>query len=258
MVPRVWQDLKFWLSEKVFFGKCAYCEWPLGRSFGAADHYRPKSRVTIREAGQSIVVLDGSGRPHKGYYWLAYRWENLLPSCDRCNTGEGKVDQFPVDGHRIFDAQSLSDPASISEIDAFEVPQLINPYFDDPSDHLRFGLEGVIAGRTDRGRITILVCQLDEAKIEAARKAIQEVVQSAVADAYYQAAMGRMALPDALNQVREKYAGKSAGLSAAAEFALIRFIERLNINLTDVHWGSANSRDASHNPPTTRVPRAGM
>jgi hypothetical protein len=42
---------------------------------------------------------------HPGYYWLAYEWTNLLPSCYDCNSfrrhgtmkaGPGKNERFPV------------------------------------------------------------------------------------------------------------------------------------------------------------------
>ena len=59
--------------EKLFHDKCAYCE---GKSIGQADwdveHFRPKGSVAERD-------------DHPGYYWLAYEWENLYPSCKHCN-----------------------------------------------------------------------------------------------------------------------------------------------------------------------------
>src|SRR5437868_988560 len=51
----------------LFHNKCAYCE----SSYAATqpmdvEHYRPKGGV--------------EGEAHEGYWWLASRWNNLLPS----------------------------------------------------------------------------------------------------------------------------------------------------------------------------------
>lgn len=54
---------------ELFHYKCAYCESRIEKC--EVEHYRPKGRV------------DGSAHP--GYYWLAYEWENLYPSCESCN-----------------------------------------------------------------------------------------------------------------------------------------------------------------------------
>ena len=59
--------------EKLFFDKCAYCEWkPTGGSDWDVEHYRPKGRVYENEH-------------HPGYYWLVYTWNNLFLSCTHCN-----------------------------------------------------------------------------------------------------------------------------------------------------------------------------
>ena len=87
----IWGELKDWLLEHFFNGKCAYCETFIGpRFFGDAEHYRPKGRVTVRRAAVEI-----KGRPHPGYYWLAYHWKNLVPACQYCNT-VGKGTEFPI------------------------------------------------------------------------------------------------------------------------------------------------------------------
>src|SRR5712691_15858 len=94
-----------------FHGKCAYCESFIAADQpGDLDHFRPKGKVTNSDH-QSIMIQDEQGHamPHPGYYWLAYDWRNLLPSCEDCNrpstqkTGGqliGKWDQFPVKGIR--------------------------------------------------------------------------------------------------------------------------------------------------------------
>ena len=57
--------------EKLFHFKCAYCESSIANQDWDVEHFRPKGRVAEREK-------------HTGYYWLAYEWTNLYPSC----TGE--------------------------------------------------------------------------------------------------------------------------------------------------------------------------
>jgi uncharacterized protein (TIGR02646 family) len=59
--------------EKLFHGKCAYCETFYSASAPVdVEHYRPKGAVAeLKE--------------HPGYWWVAMDWENLLPSCIDCN-----------------------------------------------------------------------------------------------------------------------------------------------------------------------------
>src|SRR5258707_9682786 len=79
---QIWKDLKDWLLVNVFYRKCAYCEFDyLPAAYGDAEHYRPKGQVSIDGA---IVHIDG--KPHPGYYWLAYHWKNIVPSCEKCNS----------------------------------------------------------------------------------------------------------------------------------------------------------------------------
>ena len=71
----------------LFNGKCAFCETPIREGMhGDVEHFRPKGGV-IEEDGSKAKYLDKKGveRDHPGYYWLAYDWRNLLPSCQLCN-----------------------------------------------------------------------------------------------------------------------------------------------------------------------------
>lgn len=59
--------------EKIFHGKCAYCESAYGRTQPVdVEHFRPKAKIDGAEG-------------HSGYWWLAMEWTNLLPSCIDCN-----------------------------------------------------------------------------------------------------------------------------------------------------------------------------
>jgi len=121
--------------NKLFNNKCAYCEGSY-RATSPTDieHFRPKGRVNNTTG-------------HKGYWWLASTWSNLLASCILCNreqynelfditaTGfdprlikSGKVDHFPLAGpYRAY-----------TETDDLmqEDPLLIDPSQRDPSDYL--------------------------------------------------------------------------------------------------------------------------
>jgi uncharacterized protein (TIGR02646 family) len=115
--------------ERLFNGKCAYCEWRYGGgSYFEVDHYRPK----------------------KHYYWLAAEWANLLPACKRCNNG--KLSVFP-----------LADPkrqARAKGEERREKPLLLNPSDKRirPGDHLCFDpSDGAIRPAIDgRGRASKL------------------------------------------------------------------------------------------------------
>lgn len=149
--------------EELFHNKCAYCERPLPDDFDV-EHYRPKGRVA-------------ENQDHPGYYWLAYTWTNLLPSCGPCNqrrkdkpiwgdlryanTG-GKSDQFP-----LFDeAKRSMDPKGNI---ATEEPLLLDPCVDNPEDCIRYLIDGEITGENDRGNATIRICNLKRRRRRIAR-----------------------------------------------------------------------------------------
>lgn len=172
----IWGQLKYWLLDNVFHGKCAYCEIHIerGRQSGDAEHYRPKGAVNRRVEGRRglpkvrVKAPDGTEIDHPGYFWLAYNWRNLLPSCRRCNAEEGKKNQFPVAEDRHIFMVALTDaevaqidptPLSCStadgyyflpptELDRLEDPLLLHPYWgEDPRHHLRFGTKGIEAAK---------------------------------------------------------------------------------------------------------------
>lgn len=115
--------------------KCAYCDTPTKViSFGDVEHFRPKSK----------------------YWWLAYCYENYLPSCTSCNQ-LFKSDNFPILSSKMKspsvtsktpDAQleklaPLINPDPLDEIKGMKWKEfakrhksekafLINPYYEDP------------------------------------------------------------------------------------------------------------------------------
>ncbi|MCG7927988.1 MAG: hypothetical protein JAY67_20910 [Candidatus Thiodiazotropha taylori] len=129
--------------DMMFHGKCAYCE----SSYRAVDsrdveHFRPKGKVKEAPSG------------NLGYWWLAAKWTNLLPSCPPCNQrrkqirfesgmtleeleqvlqkkpkeSSGKTSSFPLADMNWVTSEEQS-------LDA-EDPLLINPCDQEPADFL--------------------------------------------------------------------------------------------------------------------------
>lgn len=99
--------------------KCCYCE---KKVFGGQlEHYRPKA------AWQQSI---GSKKYQPGYYWLAYKWENMLISCSDCNQSGQKGILFPVFG--LIRAKIHTDDC------AMENPVIINPAEEDPTLYISF------------------------------------------------------------------------------------------------------------------------
>ena len=152
--------------EALFHWKCAYCERPLPEQWDV-EHYRPKGRVAER-AG------------HPGYYWLAYAWENLLPSCTHCNqrrkdkpiwgdlnmkASGGKLDQFPLEDESSRAMAHTDDVAQ-------EKPLLLNPCEDDPEQFLGYDPAGQVfaVSSGDRGGATIDICHLKRRRLARPRE----------------------------------------------------------------------------------------
>jgi 5-methylcytosine-specific restriction endonuclease McrA len=168
---------KYFISKNApFYGRCAYCEAPIADfQFGDIEHFRPKKGV--KDADGKIIyfkddrgdkILDKAGKPipHSGYYWLAYEWTNLLPTCQVCNRPKNTC--FPVIGNH---AQSPGDEAK-------EQPLLINPISDrpddDPEKHLAVDPEtGTMfaLNNSDRGLMCIKIFNLNQRdQLKKARK----------------------------------------------------------------------------------------
>ena len=140
--------------------KCCYCESQFrGTSYGAVEHFRPKGAVRM---GHGMPTL------HPGYYWLAYVWENLLVSCEVCNTNKGTL--FPlVDESKR--ARSHHDPVDD------EAPVFVDPASEDPAVHMQFR-RAEIVHLTDRGLRTIEGMALRRSELEEARAKHLKLVEA--------------------------------------------------------------------------------
>ncbi len=178
---KIWSELKAWLLEYVFNGKCAYCESKLNSTdYGDADHYRPKNRVSIQQ-GNGNMVISKDGIKHPGYFWIAYNWKNLFPSCKRCNT-ERKLDLFPVENEHVFNpdvCENLDVDEICDVLDKIEKPLLLNPYRGGelhPRNHLYFDKYGVVSAKNESkaGKASIDIYKLGRPELVEERRDAQK------------------------------------------------------------------------------------
>ena len=133
--------------------KCCYCESKFGAtSYGAVEHFRPKGAL---QQGQ------GWNREYPGYYWLAYSWNNLLVSCERCNTSHKRF-LFPLAN------PGLRARCHHDDLDA-EDPLFVDPAREDPRRHVRFR-GSAVEPLTERGRETVRGLGLRRNDLEEARR----------------------------------------------------------------------------------------
>lgn len=157
--------------EELFHNKCAYCYGPLPETWDV-EHFRPKGRIA-------------KNNDHPGYYWLAYTWANLLPSCVHCNrrrkdkpvwgdlrygTTGGKYDQFPL----VDENKRAMSPGDCL---ASEDHLLLDPCNDNPEKHIVYLVNGDIAGIDDYGNATIHICHLKRRRL---RKKREEIIRDII------------------------------------------------------------------------------
>ena len=141
-------------------GKCAHCETPIEFPGNASlDRFRPKA---------GALGIDGVYSTEH-YWWLAYVWENILPTCSKCNKFKGG--KFPVEGPR---ARAGTELAAIGG----ERKLLVDPFVDDPAKHLDFLDDGTILPRTSIGDVTIATLQLNRAELVESRYAQAQTIRS--------------------------------------------------------------------------------
>ena len=139
----------------VTHGKCVYCETALGGGqLGDLEHHRPKS-------GASEVNGRGS---FDHYGWLAAEWRNLLIVCAACN--QSKRNLFPVARERAGIG------TDIEVIDEIEQPLLLDPFKDEPDQHLRFRPDGYLEPIGRRAEVTIQVLGLNREGLVQQRRAL--------------------------------------------------------------------------------------
>lgn len=157
--PTVIQEL-----ERVQNSKCAYCETHLEGYCGRfISHYRPLSNAADPQRNIENIEC---------YAWFAYEWQNLMLICNDCNSH--KLNYFPITG-RTASAFSSWRTAQIQE-----QPLLLNPFEDNPADHLMFDTDGVVLGTSEEGKTTVELINLNRTTLCNRRKEVIEEVLSLV------------------------------------------------------------------------------
>jgi uncharacterized protein (TIGR02646 family) len=126
------------LLVTIHHSKCCYCEKKLWPSYLHVEHFRPRHGVR--------QTLDQKSDELPGYYWLAYRWENLLLACLDCNS-KFKGTFLPL-ANPTERARSHCDDIKK------ENPLFVDPAGECPRNHIHFDGD-VPVGITEQGRITI-------------------------------------------------------------------------------------------------------
>ncbi|WLG83695.1 AAA family ATPase [Pseudomonas cucumis] len=140
--------------KRIQHSKCAYCETILEHDPGRyVSHYRPLSNAVdpIHDTEQLEC-----------YAWFAYEWQNLMLICKDCDNH--KLNFFPISGRT---AVALS---SWRTAQLREMPLLLNPFEDNPSDHLMFDTDGVVRATTAAGKATIELLNLNRTALCLKRK----------------------------------------------------------------------------------------
>ena len=209
--------------EELFGFKCAYCESILEETGWNVEHFRPKGRVA-------------ENRQHPGYYWLAYVWENLYPSCVSCNqrrrdkpiwrdhtagqTG-GKLDQFPLESEktRVFGPRKgTTDGSKLIDHARAERTLLIDPCWDTPSWYISYGPTGTIFAIDDHccGNETIKVFNLKRRRLQRRRQLQVQTCVKYLKIVQELEASGRMEAEKMRSSYMELMAGLDRAHSAVA------------------------------------------
>jgi uncharacterized protein (TIGR02646 family) len=184
-------------------GKCCYCEREYERKYSDVEHFRPKTEA-LREGKVKTP----------GYWWLAYRFDNLYFGCLVCNRIKGA--HFPLKaGTRALEPEE--DPRQVEEL-----PLLIDPGFEDPEDHLTFvwipgrGYEVAPRDGSERGRRTIEILELDRDDLSEIRRRYYRKHLQPLLERFAEAERNGDGV--ALNQIRQEAATLKA---ADSPFALL-------------------------------------
>ncbi|WP_374005788.1 AAA family ATPase [Delftia lacustris] len=142
------------LLNAVFHRQCCYCESALGVSAeGEIELFRPR-RVSDSKKSISPSV----------YLHLAADWRNLYLACPTCN--RNKASRFPVLGERALEGMPYDGIIQV------ERPMLLDPcdLSEPPDQHLAFLPDGSVAGRTERGIVTVETLALNRSALMEARR----------------------------------------------------------------------------------------
>ncbi len=142
-------DGKFQSEMASLFGHCcAYCE--------TRTRIPPQS-VVGRHRPPMLAEDERGNTELLAYCWLIYDWENLLWLCATCAR---------LKGNRFFVQSSRGQPYTpIKDLRQQENELVLDPSYHEPKTHLDFFPNGVVRPRTDEGKATIEVLQLNRTEL---------------------------------------------------------------------------------------------
>lgn len=150
-------------------GKCAYCERLAGFEGQPVEHFRPKAVAWRGDPWRGKKKIDRAR-----YWWLAWRYSNLLFACVTCNCPNRKSNWFPLKPRTrplvVPRSSTLPETHAAFQVDR-EHPLLVDPGADDPLEHIVWvpldpsepvdRMEWRPVHKTERGRYTIKILGLD-------------------------------------------------------------------------------------------------
>ncbi len=136
-------------------GKCCFCESKfLATSYGDVEHFRPKHAY---KKGRKLI--------YPAYYWLAYDWNNLMFSCEKCNR-TFKKNEFPL----LDEATRVKNHTEAANLPN-EKHVLINPITENPESFIKFNQHIPIAiNDNERGKKSIKIYGLDRTELNQDRR----------------------------------------------------------------------------------------
>lgn len=175
--------------DKIYHKKCAYCEKSLKDANRHVEHYRPK-------------VL---------YFWLAFSWDNLLISCEKCNIAKSNHFEKHLEGTPIqYNNETLETAQrQIEAYNLIERPLIINPEQETTDSlklHFTFDLRtGKIVPISPQMSATIEVCQLNRSELVEKRMAGLNRLKSDLTEDLFRLKNKKIQLPATLFSTFEKF-----------------------------------------------------
>lgn len=165
--------------------KCAWCESRVDWEKYPVEHIRPKGGAEdLDEDTKKHILSTGMAPPDLGkrwtvssdhhYWWLAWDWDNIVFSCERCNKSGNKGNRFPLapgSPRAATPPRSVPWPSTGPVVDlSVERPWLLNPRLEGSladitwkpidSSKRQEDWDWVVSGRTHLGLVTIEVLGL--------------------------------------------------------------------------------------------------
>lgn len=164
------KDSLKWTLKQIYYEKCAFCESYIKNEVGDIEHFRPKNKNK-----NESKICD----KRYSYYWLAFSWDNLLPSCSKCNGKKSNC--FDINGDRAsYQKEDLADlHNNLEKYYHIEKPKLLHPEYDKFEDKIAFNNKGEIDSQDERVNYTVKICDLNRSNLSKSR---QDIIDNLIND----------------------------------------------------------------------------